>query len=102
MRCDEASTGEVVRALAAIVGEEGVRRDAPLAPLTTFRVGGPADCLVDVHGSEELALVVDACRRHGVAWTILGGGSNTLVADEGLRGVVVRPHGGRIEAGAQG
>jgi len=57
---------------------------------------------VEVCDSAELAAAVDVCRRAGVPWTVLGGGSNTLVADEGIRGVVIRIHGGRIHAGDDG
>jgi UDP-N-acetylmuramate dehydrogenase len=73
-----------------------VERDAPLAPLTTFKVGGPADYLVTVSSAADLARAVAIARRHGAPVTVLGGGSNVLVADAGLRGVVVRVRGGEI------
>ena len=98
----ETLSPELLGALVDVVGAERVSLSAPLAPLTTFRVGGPADCLVEARDSLELCRVVDACRRAGVPWTVLGGGSNTLIADGGLRGVVVRAHGGRIAAGDGG
>ncbi|MEZ5318436.1 MAG: UDP-N-acetylmuramate dehydrogenase [Vicinamibacterales bacterium] len=64
--------------------------NAPLAPLTTFRVGGPADWLVDVETEAELAGVLAAAAGAAVPVTLLGGGSNVLVADAGVRGAVVR------------
>jgi UDP-N-acetylmuramate dehydrogenase len=67
-----------------------VQRDAPLAPLTTFRVGGPADWLVEVRDEDELTGVMAAARECGAPLTVLGGGSNVLIADAGIRGVVVR------------
>jgi UDP-N-acetylmuramate dehydrogenase len=82
--------------LLAIVGPGRVRADAPLAPFTTFRVGGPADCLVEVRTSDELAGVALAVRRADLPLTLVGGGSNLVVADRGIRGVVVRVHGGRV------
>jgi UDP-N-acetylmuramate dehydrogenase len=78
----------------AAFGAERVRRDVPLAPLTTFRVGGPADCLVEVRNSRELASALDLSAEAGVAATVLGGGSNVLVSDAGVRGVVIHAHGG--------
>lgn len=72
-------------------GQAHVTRDAPLAPLTTFRTGGPADWLVEVHAAEALAAVLSVARRHQVPVTLLGGGSNVLVADAGVRGIVIRP-----------
>lgn len=92
----------VVEALAALVGPGRVRVDAPLAPLTTFRVGGPADVLVETVSADELAAVVKVVREAGVSLTVLGGGSNVLVADGGIRGVVVRPRGGEIRLVAPG
>jgi UDP-N-acetylmuramate dehydrogenase len=79
-------------------GEARVRRDAPLGPFTTFRVGGPADWVVDLHGSEDLRLAVRIAREAGIPVTVLGGGSNVLVADEGVRGLVIRVHGGQVSA----
>jgi UDP-N-acetylmuramate dehydrogenase len=92
---------ELLRALTSIVGQNRVRLDAPLAPFTTFRVGGPADCLVEALDAGQVAAVVSAARGAGVPLTMLGGGSNVVVSDAGVRGVVVRAHGGRItEEGA--
>lgn len=79
-------------------GEGRVRRDVPLGPFTTFRVGGPADWLVNLHGSEELRLAVRIARAASIPVTVLGGGSNVLVADEGVRGLVIRVHGGEVSA----
>jgi UDP-N-acetylmuramate dehydrogenase len=67
-----------------------VQRAAPLAPRTAIRVGGPADLLVRPADPADLAAVLRACRELGVPLSILGGGANLLVADRGVRGVVVR------------
>jgi UDP-N-acetylmuramate dehydrogenase len=61
-----------------------------MARLTTFRVGGPAEFLVDVSTADELRLVIAAAAEAGAPVTILGGGSNLLVADAGVKGVVIR------------
>ncbi|MCC7043646.1 MAG: FAD-binding protein, partial [Acidobacteria bacterium] len=75
---------------AAALGPDRWRSDAPLAPLTTFHVGGGAEWLADVTSEDELrALIVDAGAA-GVPVTIIGGGSNVLVAEAGVPGVVVR------------
>ena len=72
------------------------RRDAPLAPLTTFRVGGLADWLVEPATSDEIVTALKLASEAGVAVTMLGGGSNVLVSDAGVRGLVVRPRGGAV------
>ena len=77
--------------LRALVGPAAVLLDAPLAELTTFGVGGPADWLVEVRTAGELGGVVGAARAAGLDVTVLGGGSNVVIADRGIRGVVIRP-----------
>jgi UDP-N-acetylmuramate dehydrogenase len=72
------------------------RAHVALGPLTTFRVGGPAEWLVEVRSSSDLLVALRLARAHGVAVTLLAGGSNVLVSDRGVRGVVVRVHGGEI------
>jgi UDP-N-acetylmuramate dehydrogenase len=87
---------ELDRALVTLLGAGRIRRRAPLAPFTTFRVGGVADCLVEPRTAEEIGGVLAAARAAGVPVTILGGGSNVLIADRGIRGLVMRPRGGEI------
>ena len=65
-------------------------RDAPLAPRTSIRVGGPADLLARPADAPDLAVLLSASRRLGVPVSVLGGGANLLVADRGVRGVTVR------------
>lgn len=88
---------DLAQDLAAAFGAR-VERHAPLAPHTTFRVGGPADWLVETRGSNEIVLAVELAARHGASLTVLGGGSNVLIADAGIRGLVIRPRGGEIHA----
>jgi len=82
--------------LVAAFGPDRVSREVPLAPFTTFRVGGPAERLVEVHDPTALARAVAIAAQAGVPVTILGGGSNVLVSDSGIRGVVVRVRGGAM------
>ncbi|RPH37139.1 MAG: UDP-N-acetylmuramate dehydrogenase [Chloroflexi bacterium] len=67
-----------------------VRRDAPLAPMTTLRVGGPADRLAEPRSRDELLAVLAAAREAAAPWLVIGNGSNLVVADAGVRGVVIR------------
>src|SRR6185503_386271 len=76
--------------LVECVGEASVSAGAPLGPLTTFGVGGPADWLVTIKTEEELLGVLAACREASVPVTVLGGGSNVVISDDGLRGAVLR------------
>jgi UDP-N-acetylmuramate dehydrogenase len=93
---------DLAQSLRAALGEGRVRREAPLAPFTTFRVGGPADLLAEVRSADEALAALRLARAAGVPLTWLGGGSNVLVGDAGVRGLVVRWHGGRVETLAPG
>lgn len=67
-----------------------VRRDAPLAPLTTYRLGGPAAVLVEPSGSEDVSVVARVLQAEGeIEVLVLGRGSNTVVSDEGWPGLVI-------------
>ncbi|HEX9105913.1 MAG TPA: UDP-N-acetylmuramate dehydrogenase [Longimicrobiales bacterium] len=96
------------RSLESTIGVGRVERDAPLAPYTTFRIGGPADLLVHARSARELVAAVTAARQSGVPWFVLGLGANILVGDGGFRGLVLHNvaggcedlGGGRIRAGA--
>jgi UDP-N-acetylmuramate dehydrogenase len=66
------------------------RRDAPLAPLTTLRLGGPARRLVTVYDEASLLEVVRTADASGEPLLVLGGGSNVVLPDDGFDGTVVR------------
>jgi UDP-N-acetylmuramate dehydrogenase len=95
-------------ALTAAFGPDRVGRSVSVAPFTTFRVGGPADWLIETRSSGEILAALRIAHSFGMAVTMLGGGSNVLVSDAGIRGLVIRTRGGvvskvsaeRIEADA--
>ena len=72
------------------IAPDRVLENAPMSRYTTFRVGGPADVLVNVNSAQEIAIALRAARDAGVPATIIGNGSNLLVRDGGIRGLVVR------------
>ena len=76
--------------LARRLGPDRLERDVPLAPLTTFRIGGPADVLYRARTPDELATAVSAARELEIPWVLLGKGANILVGDRGVRGLVIR------------
>ena len=82
--------------LASAFGPHRIATDVRLAGYTTFRVGGPADCLFEAHASDEIVAALKLAARAGVAVTMLGGGSNVLISDAGIRGLVIRPRGGKV------
>src|SRR3972149_4134961 len=66
------------------------RPDEPLAPYTWLKVGGPAQFFIEPRHPEELVQVVQCCHAEQIPVRVLGGGSNLLVRDEGVGGVVLR------------
>ncbi len=74
--------------LAAVLGADQICREEPLSRHTTFRVGGPAEYLVTPQIAQ-IPQVVELCRRYDLSLTVIGNGSNLLIADAGLRGVVM-------------
>ena len=77
-----------------------IRRDEPLAKHTTLRIGGPADVYVEPASEADLANILKFCAERDVPFFILGRGSNLLVRDGGVRGVVIclsHPHLSKIE-----
>ena len=91
------------------VAGDRLRTDFPLAPLTSFRIGGPAALFLEARSHEDLSAVGRAVREAGVPMLVVGKGSNLLVSDAGFPGVVLRlgkeyrwaaREGERIAAGA--
>ena len=93
---------ETYKKLAAQLTESQLKRDEPLAPYTTFRIGGPADLLYNATTADDLAISVQAARDLDVPYFVLGLGANILVGDKGFRGLVIRNTSGRFEFSSDG
>lgn len=87
---EERPVGERLEAVAARLDPAHTRRSEPLAPYTTFKIGGPADLYFDATSADALASAVQAAREHDVPYFVLGLGANILVGDKGFRGLVIR------------
>ena len=88
---------DLAGALEQAFGADRVKRDASLASFTTFKVGGPADILIETQNADEIVQAVTLAHSAGVKVTMLGGGSNVLIADRGIRGLVIRTRGGEVK-----
>lgn len=80
---------ESIKQLKNILGE-GARENEVLARYTTFKIGGPADLFYEVKTREELVSAVKEARKLHIPIFVLGGGSNILVGDRGIRGLVIK------------
>ena len=90
------TTPSLVAPLTERFGADRVQQRVALAPFTTFKVGGPADVLLEPRSSDEIVDALRIARAPGSPVRVIGGGSNVLVPDEGLRGLVLRPRGGEV------
>jgi len=79
-----------LNALHDVLGAERLQRDVPLAPYTTFQLGGPADVFVEARTADELARSIQIARHHEIRFFLLGMGANVIVGDRGFRGLVIR------------
>ena len=79
-----------ISALKNIVSAEQIHLAEPMSAHTTFRVGGPADCLVEIRDKEELRKIRAVLQTAEIPFFVMGNGSNLLVSDEGYRGVILK------------
>ena len=67
-----------------------IKVNEPLRNHTTFRIGGPADILVIPDNTKDLYKLLYIAKNHNLIWHVIGNGSNILVNDKGLRGIVIK------------
>lgn len=99
---------EKLKAIAALLPEDALQWNVPMAGLTTLRLGGPADLVCEPASQEDVQRLLTACAALEVPVMAVGRGSNLLVKDGGIRGVVLSTrrlnkltvHGHTITAGA--
>ncbi|PIR13419.1 UDP-N-acetylenolpyruvoylglucosamine reductase [Candidatus Falkowbacteria bacterium CG11_big_fil_rev_8_21_14_0_20_39_10] len=87
--------------------QQKIKQNIPLAPLTTFKIGGPAKFFIEIKSKEDLAEAYEWAKKEKQAVFILGGGSNLLINDQGVDGLVIKMkndeikvQGGRLNCGA--
>ena len=72
------------------VSKENVLVDEPMNKHTSFKIGGNADFFVKAKNEEEVKFILDLCNENSIPLTIVGNGSNLLVSDDGIRGIVLK------------
>ncbi|HOQ36340.1 MAG TPA: UDP-N-acetylmuramate dehydrogenase [Acetivibrio sp.] len=80
----------LVPLLEEIVGPGNIKLDEPMKKHTSFKVGGPADILVTPVSVSQLGEVIKLCQRENVPLLVMGNGTNLIVSDKGIRGVVIK------------
>ncbi|MDI3481328.1 MAG: UDP-N-acetylmuramate dehydrogenase [Tepidanaerobacteraceae bacterium] len=80
----------IYNCLKKIIPPERIKANEPMKNHTSFRIGGPADILALPRDVQEIKGIVDFCKREGVPFFVMGNGTNLLVGDKGIRGVVIK------------
>ena len=81
---------DFVKTIEVIAGEENIKINEPMKNHTSFKVGGPADMLVTPESNTMLDEVLKVCKKEGIPYFIMGNGTNLIVRDKGIRGVVIK------------
>ena len=92
----------VVQVIKGYTKEENVHLQEPMSDHTTFRVGGPADCLIEIHDKDELKTICRYLSLTGRPFFVMGNGSNLLVSDQGFRGVILQVQSGMNQVRVEG
>ena len=80
---------DILNSIREITGEKNASADEVMSAHTTFRVGGPADYFASPSDADQVAGIIELCRKCEIPYFVLGNGSNLLVGDKGIRGVVI-------------
>ena len=81
---------EIIKLFKDIVKKENILVDEPMKEHTYFKIGGPADILILPHTVDEILKLIKICKEKNINYHIIGNGTNLLVRDKGIRGVVIK------------
>lgn len=81
---------KILEILEKIISKERIKKNELMKNHTTFKIGGPADFFIKITTIEELKLIIEITKKQNIPLTIVGNGSNLLVTDKGIRGLVVK------------
>ena len=80
---------DIISAIKEIASEAAVFINEPMSKHTTFRIGGPAELFVRPDCLEKVVKIIDLCKKNSIPYQVMGNGSNVLVLDGGIEGVVI-------------
>lgn len=81
---------EILENLEKIITKERIKQNEPMSKHTSFKIGGPAEFFIKILSIEELQKILEFAKKEKIKITILGNGSNILVADKGIQGIVIK------------
>ncbi|MBQ2937935.1 MAG: UDP-N-acetylmuramate dehydrogenase [Clostridia bacterium] len=80
----------ILENLKKIIPEEKIKENEPMKNHTSFKIGGPAEFFVKIDEIDELKKILELCKTNKINLTIVGNGSNILVSDKGIKGIVIK------------
>ena len=83
-------SAEIVKSLENIISKDLIKTNEPMKNHTSFKIGGPAEIYIKITSIEELQKILEFAKRENIKITILGNGSNVLVSDKGIKGIVIK------------
>lgn len=86
-----------IKQIEKIISKEKIYINEPMSKHTSFKIGGPAECLVKIQNAEELKSILKLSQEESIPLTIIGNGSNILVSDDGIKGLVLKIEIDKIE-----
>ena len=81
---------QILENLEKIISKERIKRNEPMKNHTSFKIGGPAEFYIKITSIKELQKILEFAKKEKIKITILGNGSNVLVSDSGIKGIVIR------------
>ena len=88
---------ETLNNLGKIISKEKIKQNEPMKEHTSIKIGGPAEFFVKVNSVEELKKILHFCRTNKIPLTVVGNGSNLLILDKGIKGIVIKTELKQIE-----
>lgn len=83
-------SAEIVKSLENIISKDLIKTNEPMKNHTSFKIGGPAEIYIKITSIEELQKILEFAKKENIKITILGNGSNVLVSDKGIKGIVIK------------
>lgn len=81
---------DLYKELQKVIDRKQILRDEKMSKHTSFKIGGPADFFIDIQNVKELKFVLELANKNNIPLTVIGNGTNLLVSDKGIRGIVIK------------
>ena len=81
---------QILESLTNIIPQERIKQNELMKNYTSFKIGGPAEFFIKINTLEELKKIIKLCKNNKIQLTLIGNGSNLLISDKGIKGIVIK------------